>query len=247
MAPATDKNLFLIGGQAGADLTDYQGYAVKLDGSGNVVVCDTAGEPSLGILSFPAPSGASVNYETLGIAAALAGGTFAVGDRLTTNASGKLVDASTIPGASADYIALQAGTADKRASVLCLTRGGTSGLRRTTLSFHHYLPQGASGDLVTTFPLNFKGAISALRAVVTKAGTGAGASVTINAEIGTTDLTGGVVTATLAGTATVGAVLAGTAVTGTNKFSSGDTLSIETVVGTAFTDGEIDILVDIDY
>lgn len=99
------------------------------------------------------------------------------------------------------------------------------------------VPAGA-GDVVTNFPLEGQGTIVAAALLVTAAGAGAGATRAFNLEIGTTNVTGGVITATLAGTATVGTVVNGTAITANNTFNDGDTLSIEVAAGTVFTGGE---------
>jgi hypothetical protein len=99
------------------------------------------------------------------------------------------------------------------------------------------VPAGA-GDVVTNFTLEGSGTISAFALLVTTAGAGAGATRAFNLEIGTTNVTGGVITATLAGTATVGTVVNSTAITAANTFNDGDTLSIEVAAGTVFTGGE---------
>jgi hypothetical protein len=109
------------------------------------------------------------------------------------------------------------------------------------------MPAGA-GDVVTNVPLQAHGRITQVVFVVTAVGAGAGATRVLNLEIGTpgVNLTGGVLTLTLANTATVGAVVAGTAITAGNEFSDNDVLSVEVAAGTVFTGGEGVLLITIE-
>ena len=100
----------------------------------------------------------------------------------------------------------------------------------------------ADGDLRTAMPLPFKGAIISLFAMVDEPIVGAGGTVAVNAEIGTTDLTGGVVTVSTAVGGTRGAKIDGTAITAANAFVEGDTLSIEaSAAGGTRTSGTFDL------
>ena len=93
-------------------------------------------------------------------------------------------------------------------------------------------------DILTNFTPGFAGEIIGFHFVTTVAGTGAGASQVFNLEIGTTNLTGGVLTLTLASQATIGTVTSATAITGANAFGPADTISIEMAAsGTVFTAG----------
>ncbi len=93
-------------------------------------------------------------------------------------------------------------------------------------------------DVVTAFIVNHKFKVTNIDFVTTIVGAGAGASQVFNLEIGTTDLTGGVVTVTLASTDTVGKVTAGTAITAANTGASGANMSLEKAAGgTVFTSG----------
>lgn len=107
------------------------------------------------------------------------------------------------------------------------------------------LTTGAS-EFLTDYVLGYAFKILAVDFVVTDVGAGAGAVQTINLEIGSTNLTGGVITATLANTATQGVLVAGTAVTGANTGTSASTVSIEVAAGgTIFTSGTGIILVKV--
>lgn len=93
-------------------------------------------------------------------------------------------------------------------------------------------------DLLTNYTPGYKFKILAFDFVTTVAGTGSGASQTFNLEIGTTNLTGGVINTTLASTSAIGAITAGTAITANNTGTSTDTISIELAAGgTVFTAG----------
>jgi hypothetical protein len=93
-------------------------------------------------------------------------------------------------------------------------------------------------DILTGFTPGYRGKVIGFEFVTTVAGTGSGASQVFNIEIGTTNLTGGVLTLTLASQATIGTVTAATAITAANTFSATDTISIEMAAsGTVFTAG----------
>lgn len=93
-------------------------------------------------------------------------------------------------------------------------------------------------DLMSNYVLGYRFKILTFDFVTTLAGTGAGASQTFNIEIGSTNLTGGVLNVNLAGTATIGQQSNGTAVTAANVGTATDNISIEMAAGgTVFTAG----------
>jgi hypothetical protein len=93
-------------------------------------------------------------------------------------------------------------------------------------------------DLLTAYTPGYAFKILAFGFVTTVAGTGAGASQVFNLEIGTTNVTGGALTVTLASTDTIGEVTSATAVTAANVGTASDTISIEMAAGgTVFTAG----------
>lgn len=93
-------------------------------------------------------------------------------------------------------------------------------------------------DLMTEIVVGHKFKILDFYFVTTVAGTGSGASQVFNLEIGTTNVTGGVLTVTLASTSAIGEVTTSTAVTAANTGTAADTLSIEMAAsGTVFTAG----------
>ena len=104
----------------------------------------------------------------------------------------------------------------------------------------------ADGDVVTTFTPGFAGSIKKISFVVTDPATTADKAATLNMEIGTTNLTGGVITLSSAagGNAlTLGKVVDGTAITANNAFKDNDTISVEAASVTAFADGEGALLI----
>jgi hypothetical protein len=110
-----------------------------------------------------------------------------------------------------------------------------------TLSFPITLASmtNAAADLMTNYVVGFAFKILSVSFVTTTIGAGAAASQVLNLEIGTTNVTGGVVTITLAGTDTLGELTAGTAVTAANTGSATDTLSVEVAAGgTVFSAGD---------
>lgn len=116
------------------------------------------------------------------------------------------------------------------------TLASTAGI--TTLSIPITLASmtTSAADLVTAYTPGYKFKILAVHFATTTVSTGDAASQVLNVEIGTTNVTGGVVTATLAGTA----------VTAANTGTASDTISVEVAAsGTVFTAGDGVLLIRI--
>ena len=96
----------------------------------------------------------------------------------------------------------------------------------------------AAGDVLTTWTPGFRGRIKKMEFFTTKPVTTGSKLASLNAEIGTTDLTGGVVALTSANCTPLGARVAGSAVTAANYFGDTDTVSIEAASVTAFSEGQ---------
>lgn len=93
-------------------------------------------------------------------------------------------------------------------------------------------------DLLTNYTPGYRFKVLGLSFVTTTAGTGTSASQVFNLEIGSTNVTGGVLTLALADTDTIGKVTAATAVTAANVGTASDTISLEMAAsGTVFTAG----------
>ncbi len=96
----------------------------------------------------------------------------------------------------------------------------------------------AAADLITNYTPGYAFELLSLEFVTTTLGTGASASQVLNLEIGTTNVTGGVLTLLLADTDTLGKKKAATAITAANVGTAADTISLEVAAsGTVFTAG----------
>jgi len=96
----------------------------------------------------------------------------------------------------------------------------------------------AAIDLLTEIIPGYRFKVLSFQFVTTVAGTGSGASQVFNLEIESTNVTGGVLTVTLASTDTIGKVTSGTAITANNTGTAAQKLSIEMASGgTVFTAG----------
>jgi hypothetical protein len=93
------------------------------------------------------------------------------------------------------------------------------------------------GDIVTGYVPGFKGKIVKASWLCTQVTTDADGATTLNLEIGTTNLTGGVITVNNAACKTLGLVTDGTAISGNNSFNATDAISIEASSTTAFNSG----------
>ena len=133
---------------------------------------------------------------------------------------------------SADQTALTDSTGG---SVANATLASTAGI--SIVSIPLTLSSIADGDLVTAYTPGFKFKVLAVDfATTTVASTSAKAS-TLNVEIGTTNLTGGVVSLTTASCDTLGELTAGSSVTAANTGTASDTISVEASSTTAFVQG----------
>jgi len=100
------------------------------------------------------------------------------------------------------------------------------------------LSKVANGDILTAYTPGFHGRIKALDFAVSDPATTAAKAATLNAEIGTTNLTGGTVALTSANCTPLGAIVAGAAITAGAAFDRDDTISIEASGVTAFVEGQ---------
>lgn len=114
---------------------------------------------------------------------------------------------------------------------------------RSILTIPVKLAKLANGDIVTTFTPGFAGTIEKISFVVTDPATTADKAATLNMEIGTTNLTGGVLSLTTVACGTLGKVTDATAITANNAFDKTDTISVEAADVTAFSEGEGALLI----
>ena len=94
-----------------------------------------------------------------------------------------------------------------------------------------------AGDVVTDYVPGYRFKLLALDFITGLAGTGSSASAVCNLEIGSTNVTNGTCTVTLASTNTIGELTAGAAITGLQTGSATDAFSIEKATSTVFTAG----------
>lgn len=102
-----------------------------------------------------------------------------------------------------------------------------------------------AGDVLTTYTPGYKFKLLSVSAAVVEAVTTAAKAVSLNLEIGTTNVTGGVVALTSANCTPLGAVVAGSAITAANTGSASDTISVEAASVTAFAEGAVALLIKI--
>lgn len=155
----------------------------------------------------------------------------------TTVSSGTKVTVSGPPLYVTPPVALTDSTGGTVSNTLAV------GVGVTTLVFSFSATAIANGDLLTNYVPGYAFKILKVDARCTAPVTTAAKAATINMEIVSTDLTGGVIS--LAGLYAMGAAQAGSAVTANNTGSSTDSFSIEASAVTAFMEGAFDILVSI--
>lgn len=123
-------------------------------------------------------------------------------------------------------------------SVSGSTLAATAGIHTLSIPIQLAAMTTSAADLVTDYTPGYKFKILSVDFATTTLGTGSGATQTINLEIGSTNVTGGVVNPTLTSTNTLGKATAGTAVTAANTGTASDTISVEVAAsGTVFTGG----------
>lgn len=123
------------------------------------------------------------------------------------------------------------------------TAAAGTGVTTLTIPIHLVALTTSAADLVTAYTPGYRFKILSVSFATTKLGTGTSASQVLNLAIGSTPVTGGVVTITLAGASTgtdvLGKLSAGTAVTAANVGLSTDTISLKVAgSGTVFTAGD---------
>ncbi len=101
-------NLKLVGESAAADLSSSQFHTVKLTSSGVNLAGD--GEQGVGVLQNKPESGQAAEVITHGSTKAVIGAAVTVGASLASNASGRLIPATT--GEARLALAQEAGSAD---------------------------------------------------------------------------------------------------------------------------------------
>jgi hypothetical protein len=95
MAISGSNNIY-ISLPAGADLTDKEGYAVKVNDSGQAVLCDTLGERPNGVLVIGGATGTDITIQIKGQTKMVAStGGLKSGNALSVTAAAKVKVAAT--------------------------------------------------------------------------------------------------------------------------------------------------------
>jgi len=220
---------------AGADLSAKRYYAVKLNSSGEIVLAG-AGDNSIGVLQNKPASGYVGTVMTLGESYAIYGAAVTAGQNLAADANGKLVPAAG--DAAVIGVARESGDTNEIHTVLLVTRVTAGARTSSVLCIPVKLSKVANGDVVTEYTPGFPGAIKKVSFLVTDPVTTADKAATLNLEINSTNLTGGVLALTSANCTPLGKVIDATAITGNNVFDADDTISVEASSVTAFVEGE---------
>lgn len=106
-----------------------------------------------------------------------------------------------------------------------------------SFSFQVNLANITNADVLTNFTPGFAGEITGFEFTTNVPVTTAARTAALNLEVGTTDVTGGVLTITSAAATPLGKVISATAITANNSFDDDDTISIEASAVTAFAEG----------
>ena len=127
---------------------------------------------------------------------------------------------------------------DSTTGTASATLAATVGIQTVAIPIQLAAMTTAAADLMTNYTPGYAFELLSLEFVTTTLGTGASASQVLNLEIGTTNVTGGVLTLLLADTDTLGKKTAATAITAANVGTAASTISLEVAAsGTVFTAG----------
>lgn len=211
------------------------GVRVKLDSSGTISAAG-ATDAWIGVTTEPIVASGTGTVKLRSAAGSylvVAAGAIAVGARLYAAASGKVNDVQ-LGGGDTGLMAKTAAGAD--GDIIEAVPVSNPGVP-VVISIPVALAGVTAADVVTAYPLTFNGTITAFDFIVTTVVTTAAKAASLNLEIGTTNVTGGVIALTSANCTPLGAVVSSTAITAANTFVSGDTLSVEAASVTAFAEG----------
>lgn len=237
-----EKDIHSHSAAAAADLSAKQFYAVTLDTNGKWALA-TAGAEAIAILQEKTAITVFGKGMLLGHSLAVLGGTVTAGDKLASDANGKLVTA--LPGDAVVARALESGVLNDQKTVLLTgcSRAGSSG---KVIGFVFDLADVANGNIVTGFAPGFRGTIKKLTATVLKAVTTAAKLATINPEIDAVDCTGGVLALTSANMTPIGAHVASSAVTALGTFGPTSVIDLEASAVTTFIEGRALIAIHVE-
>ena len=165
--------------------------------------------------------------------------TWAIGDKITLNAA----NASVLDPADLVTFGPIVSLTDSTGGTGSDTLAATAGIVTVAMHLDLVALTTSAADLLTAYTPGYAFELLSLEAVFTTLATGSGASQVLNLEIGTTNVTGGVLTLLLADGDTLGKKKAATAITAANIGTASDTISLEVAAsGTVFTAGKVTLL-----
>lgn len=222
--------------KAAADYSAKQFYILKADSTARQAVLCGAGEAAIGVLINEPASGKPCNIVHNGMCLVQAGNTVTAGNALMSDADGKAVPHTGTNKVIGVAVESASSGESFLALITCSNVAGAS-VNYGAWSFFIDMTLIADGDLVTTFTPGFAGTITKFFWVQESPVTTGSKASDLNLEIGTTDLTGGVISLTSAACTPLGKVINGTAITDDNTFGDTDTISIEASSTTTFIEG----------
>jgi len=232
-------NISLI---AAADLSAKQYCAVKVDSAGKAALSST-GDNALGILQDKPVAGAVGAVMIAGVTKAVYGDTVTAGGNLSADSAGRLIPTTSTNAVLAT--ALESGAVNEVHAVVIGTHAPSGANSGYVLQFPITLSALANADIVTAFTPGIAGAIRSIQFLTQVPATTAAKACTLTTKIGSTPLTGGVLSLTTVACNTAGKVAAATAVTADNTFSGSDTLTITGSATTAFIEGSGVLLITV--
>lgn len=198
-----------------------------------ITLYPSAAVATSGTMTFTYPSGNASRY-------AKSGEVLVVGGLMDTHVGAGAGKFSLVYGASSVVVTYLGSTSIPAGSKVVIQLPLAEKIALQTLSIPVQLASftTAAADIMTNFVPGYAFKVLDIQFITTTLGTGASASLVFNAEIGTTDLTGGVLTLALADATPLGNKKAATAITGANTGTATDSLSLEVAAaGTVFTAG----------
>ncbi|MER9685907.1 hypothetical protein [Mesorhizobium sp. M0139] len=194
-----------------------------------ITLYPSAAVATSGTMTFTYPTGNASRYSR-GSEVLIASGLM---DTLTVGA-GKF---SLVYGASSVVVTYLGSTSIPAGSKVVLHLPLAEKVGVSLLAINLNLADIATGDLITNYVPGFAFRIIGIDWRTIKPATTAAKLATLNLEIGTTDLTGGLVALTSANCTPAGAAVAGTDITGAFTGTATDSISLEASAVTAFVEG----------
>lgn len=216
-------------------------YLTSIDTAGKAALPTVAGVGTIGVVQNAPAAAASAKIRVAGRSEVILGGTVAIGDKLTSDSSGRAV---TAHGADRVIgIALEAGTVGLTGDMYICDVGSFAEHAPFSCTGHINLADIADAGLVYQHTPGFIGRVKSISMVPSKAASTSSKLSTLTGRIATTAMTGGVLAATTAALNTAGVPLDATAISALNLFTAAESVNIIASATTTFIEGEADIRV----